>query len=367
MAEPLKNIFSRPLLETFSQTLQLAWPPFDQEAFLNRVFDAGWEQLELKQRMRHIAHCLRAALPETYPEALGVVVKTTEKLLGERGESMAFEYSFLPDFVEVYGLDDPERSIPALEVITRWCSAEFAIRPFLLRYPERMYPQMIAWSGHESAMVRRLASEGFRPRLPWGMGVPALKRDPSPVLPVLENLKADPSETVRRSVANNLNDISKDHPELALSIARRWYGERPETDRLVRHALRGLLKKGHAAALAHFGFEQEPEGISVERLSAPDAVLLGGSMTFSFTVKNTAPEPRQIRLEYGIDFLTGTGKTSVKVFKIKELTLAPGQSEALERRQRFTDFTTRKHYAGRHRLRILVNGKAFAAQIFHLT
>lgn len=366
MPEPLKNIFSRLLLEDFAKTLQSVRPAFDEKVFLSRVFDAGWEQRELKQRMRHIAQCLRAGLPDDYPAALEIVVKTTEKLLSERGESMAFDHCFVPDFVEVYGADEPGLSIPALEVITRWCSAEFAVRPFLLRYPERMYPQMLRWAEHGSAMVRRLASEGFRPRLPWGMGIPALKRDPSPVLPVLEKLKADPAETVRRSVANNLNDISKDHPALALEIASRWQGQSPETDRVVRHALRGLLKKGHADALARFGFGQEISGIIVENLSAPDALVIGGTLIFSFSVKNTADEPRQIRLEYGIDYLTGSGKISSKVFKIKETTLAAGQSENIERRQRFTDFTTRKHYPGIHRLRILVNGKAAAEQEFQL-
>jgi 3-methyladenine DNA glycosylase AlkC len=366
MAEPLKNIFSRPLLEGFAQTVNAVWKPFDQKDFLHRIFDAGWEQRELKQRMRHIAISLRAVLPDTYPAALEVVVNTTEKLLAERGESMAFDHCFLPDFVEVFGAEDPGRSVPALAVITRWCSAEFAIRPFLLQYPERMYPQMLAWSAHGSEMVRRLASEGFRPRLPWGMGIPALKRDPSPILPVLEKLKADPSETVRRSVANNLNDISKDHPALALDIARRWHGQNPATDRLVRHALRGLLKKGHAEALAQFGFEQEVTGIVLENLSAPDTVALGGVLEFSFSVKNTAAEARQIRLEYGIDYLTGSGKISPKVFKIKEMRLAPGQAEMIKRHQRLTDFTTRKHYAGEHRLRILVNGKAVLEKGFTL-
>ena len=366
MPEPLKNMFSRPLLENFSQQVYTVWPSFDRTAFLDRVFDPAWAQRELKQRMRHIAESLRAGLPPAYPAALDVVTGVAEQWLRTHGEGMKFEYCFIPDFVEVYGLDDPERSIPALALVTRWCSAEFAVRPFLRRYPERMYPQMLAWSADASPMVRRLASEGFRPRLPWGMGVPALKRDPSPVLAVLENLKADPDETVRRSVANNLNDISKDHPTLALDIARRWLGQHPDTDRLLRHALRGLLKKGHADALAQFGFDQELSGIAVEHLKVSAAVAVGGVLDFSFSVKNTSGTGRQIRLEYGIDYRTGSGKTSVKVFKIKEMTLGAGQSDANRKSQRFTDFTTRKHYPGTHRLRILVNGKEMAEKAFEV-
>lgn len=364
MAEPLKNIFSRPLVEGFAQTMQTVWPPFDRDAFAESVFDSGWEQLELKQRMRRIAESLGGALPAKYPAAINIVVHATEHLIRQHGEKLTFEYCFLPDFVEVFGQEYPDASIPALETITRWSSAEFAVRPFLLRYPERMYPQMLAWSKHSSPMVRRLSSEGFRPRLPWGMGVPVLKRDPAPILPVLENLKADPAETVRRSVANCLNDISKDHPDLALDIARRWHGRHSDTDWIVRHALRGLLKKGHAEALARFGFDRDVAGIVVENLEAPDSVSLGGELVFSFLVKNTTNNPQPIRLEYGIDYLTGSGKVSPKIFKIKEMILGAAQTETIQKRQRFTDFTTRKHYAGGHRLRVLVNGKEVSERGF---
>lgn len=366
MAEPLKNMFSRQLLSSFSGQVRFIWPDFDENSFLSAVFDEHWPQLELKQRMRHIALCLRKVLPENYEAALDVLVHTTTVMIAGQGEKMAFEYSFLPDFVEVFGLEHPDRSLQALETITRWSSAEFAVRPFLLRYPDQVYAQMLRWSEHLSPLVRRLSSEGFRPRLPWGMGIPALKRAPSPILPVLENLKADPAETVRRSVANNLNDISKDHPELALEIARRWSGHNPQTNWIVRHALRGLLKKGNATALAQFGFNQDADGILVENLSAPASVPLGGDLEFHFRVKNTADTPHQVRLEYGIDYRTGSGKTSRKVFRIKETTLQPGQSESIRKRQRFIDLTTRKHFAGRHVLRVLVNGREMADQVFTL-
>lgn len=364
MPEPLKNMFSRPLLESIAREVHSVQPDFPVQQFLAEVFGAGWDALELKQRVRHISHSLRAALPEDYGEAVRVLVRLAERWIAQEGEKMTFEHIFMPDFVQVYGLDHPDASLPALETMTRWSSAEFAVRPFLVRYPERMYAQMLVWSHHSSPLVRRLSSEGFRPRLPWGMGVPALKRDPSPILPVLENLKNDPAETVRRSVANNLNDIAKDHPALVLDIARRWQGLSPATDWVLRHASRGLLKKGHAEALAHFGFEQGVQGIAVEHLQCSDPVHIGGTLEFSFSVKNEGAAAVPLRLEYGIDYLTGSGKTSSKVFKIKEMTLGVGQSEAVARRQRFTDFTTRKHFAGTHRLRILVNGQALAEKTF---
>lgn len=366
MAEPLKNIFSRRLIEPFAAEIQAAWPKFPTQNFLNQVFDSNWENLELKQRVRHISHVLRAQLPAAYPDALEIVVKTTQRYLDRHGEKLTFEYTFLPDFVETHGPDYPDASIPALETLTQWSSAEFAVRPFLLRYPERMHAQMLHWSGHKSPMVRRLSSEGIRPRLPWGMGVPMLKKDPSPILPILENLKNDPVETVRRSVANNLNDIAKDHPELVLSIADRWLGHSAETDWVVRHACRGLLKKGNAAALAHFGFQKGVAGIEISNLDFSKKVRLGGRLEFSFAVTNTEPSAAQIRLEYGIDYQTLSGKTSTKVFKIKELTLGAGESIQIARHQGFQDFTTRKHYVGKHVLRVLVNGAELAESEFEV-
>ncbi|MBC7777427.1 MAG: DNA alkylation repair protein [Phycisphaerae bacterium] len=366
MAEPLKNIFSRTLLEPFTAELRYVWEAFPTEDFLHQVFNDEWEARELKQRIRHISHALRMHLPQDYPVALDIVTKTTERYLDRHGDNLSFHYIFLPDFIEAWGLEHPEESIAAIETITRWSSAEFTVRPFLRRYPERMYAQMLHWSQHPSAMVRRLSSEGIRPRLPWGMGVPALKLDPSPILPILENLKNDAAETVRRSVANNLNDIAKDHPELVLSMAERWLGQSLETDWIVRHACRGLLKKGNAAALAHFGFQKGLQGIEISDFKIADKVSIGWRLDFSFSVKNTAAQFAQIRLEYGIDYQTLSGKTSSKVFKIKELVVDGGQSVNIMRHQSFQDFTTRKHYVGKHKLRILMNGAELAQAEFEV-
>lgn len=367
MAEPLKAIFSLPLMQNFAADVQKAWSPFSIQNFVNQIFTPEWESLELKQRIRHISHTMRAHLPPEYPEALSVVLKTTQRYLDEQGEKMAFEHLFLPDFVEVHGLEHPEISLNALETITRWISAEFAIRPFLLRYPEQTQAQMLAWSEHQSPMVRRLSTEGSRPRLPWGMGIPALKRDPSPNLPILERLKNDPAETVRRSVANHLNDITKDHPDLVLNLAQRWLGQTPETDWVVRHACRGLLKKGNARALSFFGFQKGVKGVAITDFNCPKTVAIGARLEFDFVVKNESSQGVTLRLEYGIDYQTLSGKISQKVFKIKELILKGDSEEAIARSQRFQDFTTRKHFSGVHVLRILVNGVALAEGEFEVS
>jgi 3-methyladenine DNA glycosylase AlkC len=366
MPEPLKNMFSHALIQPFAADIEAVYPYFDEKTFLNHVFDSRWETLELKQRVRRISEVLRHSLPAEYPRALNLLVQTTERYIQKHGEKLTFEYTFLPDFVEAYGVSYPDESIPALEILTRWSSAEFAVRPFLLQYPERMYSRMLEWSKHESPMVRRLSSEGIRPRLPWGMGVPALKRDPSPIFPILENLKNDPAETVRRSVANNLNDIAKDHPEKVLALAEKWLGHSAATDWVVRHACRGLLKKGNALALAHFGFKKELEGMEVHALRCTQRVPIGGQMGFSFSLENKSDEVAPIRLEYRIDYQTLSGKISTKVFKIKELSLHPGQMLPVEKTQSFKDFTTRKHYPGTHKLFILVNGKALSEYEFEV-
>lgn len=367
MPEPLKNIFSQRLIIPFAGVVQKVWPVFAPEQFLQTVFDSQYEKLELKQRTKHIAHSLRVCLPQNCREALEIVTKVAQYYIDQHGEKLTFEWIFLPEFIEMHGVDDPDASIPAIETVTRWSSCEFTVRPYLLKYPERMHAQMLAWSHHSSPMVRRLSSEGIRPRLPWGMGVPALKRDPSPILPILENLKQDPAETVRRSVANNLNDIAKEHPQIVLDIAQRWLGQHPDTDWVIRHACRGLLKKGNAQALAFFGFEKGVNDVEVTTLQHNPEVAIGNVLDFSFNLQNLADTPQSLRLEYQIDYQTLSGKISSKVFKIKEMELAANASVQIERHQRFQDFTTRKHYPGVHVLRILVNGTPLAEGQFMVT
>lgn len=362
----LKDIYSPELLADFAKVLRKVRPDFSATTFQDQVFDRKWQGLELKERMRHISDCLHRLLPDDFATATSILVDTTEHFIQEQGEKMAFEYGFLPDFVERFGLEQPEVSVPALERMTRWTSAEFAVRPYLRDYPERMYTQMQEWARHESPFVRRLASEGFRPRLPWGMGIPVLKRRPELILPVLEQLKVDPAETVRRSVANNLNDISKDHPERVLDIAGRWLGDNPNTDWIVRHACRGLLKKGHPTALKLFGFDPDLETITIHGFQCDASVRIGERFHFSFSLLNQGSQSVMIRLEYAIDYQTLSGKISRKVFKISEFEIAAGEERLFSKDQRFEDFTTRKHYPGSHRLGILMNGREMAKGEFEV-
>jgi hypothetical protein len=196
------------------------------------------------------------------------------------------------------------------------------------------------------------------------MGIPALKKIPDPILPILENLKTDPSEYVRRSVANNLNDIAKDHPELVLKIVKRWLGKHPDTDKIIKHGCRTLLKKGDEHALILHGFNsQSRAGVTTFSLSKKK-IKIGDSLNFEFDFVNREKSATNFRLEYAIDYLTSTGKTSRKIFKITESNFLPGQPISLQRKQSFRNLTTRKHFKGRHLLTILANGKKVAAKEF---
>jgi 3-methyladenine DNA glycosylase AlkC len=359
MAELLKHRYTPQYIAEVARAVAAESPRFDAAAFTRSVLGDGWSELELKDRMHRIAAALHAHLPGSYRQQLAVLKRAAPPFGG-------FEAMFFPDFVEQFGRDDVEASLDALEHFTRFSSSEFAVRPFIAADPERMLARLLHWAGSRDEHLRRLASEGSRPRLPWGMRLPLLIADPAPLVPILETLRADPSEMVRRSVANSLNDIAKDHPAFVLDLARRWHGESTATDALLKHACRTLLKRGDAGALRLFGHD---DGARVEvsgfRLAAA-RLPIGGTLGFGFTVALAQGEPAKLRLEYAVDFVKASGGTSRKVFKIGERRYDAGERARIERRHRFTDFSTRKHYPGAHRIAVIVNGVERAARTVKL-
>ena len=350
--EPLKNMYSTQVITDLATDLQTVYPAFLTEAFIASVMDDTWESLELKARMRQITLCLGKYLPSDYPKAISIINEAI-KTQGSWLESFCLYY---PDFVEMFGQDPAhwDISIEALGYYTRYASSEFAVRPFIIHHEQRMMAQMLVWSTSEDEHQRRLASEGCRPALPWGQALTKYKKDPSPILPILENLKNDTSLFVRKSVANNLNDISKTHPDLVLEIARRWYGQTDHTDWIVKHALRTLLKKGHVEALSIFGYFGS-DSLSIADFQLDNAKLaIGESLGFSFTVCATADT--KLRLEYAIDYMKANGKHSRKIFKISELPFSAGQRKTYHKQHHMADLSTRKHYAGEHMVTVIVNG-----------
>lgn len=360
MAEPLKAMYNEGFLRSFGRILQGAYDTFDIEGFVAEAMREPWEELELKARMRRITETLGTYLPARYEQALAVLYEVDKECTG-------FPYLIFPDFVEVYGQAEEHwaLSVAALERFTQGSSAEFAVRPFLLRDPQRMMEQMLVWSRHSNEHVRRLASEGCRPRLPWGQALPVFKRDPSPVLPVLEQLKDDPSLYVRKSVANNLNDIAKDHPGVVIGIARRWMGSSTRTNWIVRHGCRSLIRKADPEVMAIFGYAEEEDHTPLVAAAAlsvdPDVLRIGESCVLSYELRVRDGEPVRIRVEYGIDFVKAGGKTSRKLFLLSDKTVPGGAMESAVRTHRWADLTTRRHYPGGHRIVLLVNGREVAS------
>jgi 3-methyladenine DNA glycosylase AlkC len=365
MSSLLKDIYSVGFYNSFAAVLATVIPTFDKERYLSLTFTGEFENMALKERMRHNATVLHEFMPDDYLKAVKVMEKIITSLRERQFGVDSLAMMFLPDYIEVYGLDHYEHSVKALEFVTQFVSCEFAVRPFLLKYTDKMLAQMLEWSLHESYKVRRFASEGSRPRLPWAMAIPALKKDPAAVLLILENLKNDPSEWVRRSVANNLNDISKDHPAVMMTIARKWHGISKETDAIIKHGCRTLLKQGHMEVLNHYGLESKSLTMAGFSVLTP-GVKIGESLEFAFSVSNDHTEPQTVRLEYGVYYNKANGQLTKKVFKISERIYQPGEKAQISRKQSFKLITTRRFYPGKHQLSVIINGEEKEIKTFDI-
>lgn len=357
MAERLKDMFfTQDSINAFANAIRSHYPAFDKSQFLELMFDESFEKKELLDKMKHTTQCLHDTLPKSYKDALNILIKAAPDVKG-------FEAMALPDFVAKYGIDHWDLSLAALGHFTKYYSSELAVRPFLDKDPKKGMAQMAAWAEDKNPKVRRLASEGCRPRLPWAMALPKFKKDPRPIFPILEKLKNDDSEDVRRSVANNLNDISKDNPELALTICEKWHGQSENVDKIVKHACRTMLKAGNSRALAIFGYS-DPSLVAVKNLKLDKKVLsIGDNLAFSFDL--TVVDKSKVRLEYAVYFVKARGKLSKKVFKIMEKIYDKG-TYSITRKQSFQEQTTRKHYAGTHQIAIIANGEEKARNSFDL-
>jgi 3-methyladenine DNA glycosylase AlkC len=361
----LKDIYSPSFYNRLAPVLQQAIPGFDTQDFLKRIYTPDFEKKELKERMRHTTQVLHHFMPKNFAEAAPLLEAIITGLRSSHFAEDGLAFIFLPDYIECYGLDDYDTAIQSLEYVTQFVSCEFAVRPFLLKYTDAMMQQMLLWSKYESYKVRRFASEGCRPRLPWAMAIPALKKDPTTVLAVLENMKNDPHEWVRRSVANNLNDIAKDHPDVVLATAKKWKGISTATDAIIKHGCRTLLKQGHPEILKLYGLDSTEIHISGFEVLTP-TVPMGESVEFAFTVENSSNTIQTVRLEYGLYFKKAKGQLARKVFKISERIYQPGEVSAVVRRQSFKPITTRVYYPGGHQVSIIINGQEKEIKDFEL-
>jgi 3-methyladenine DNA glycosylase AlkC len=357
MSAPLlKNLIDAAFIQRLGEACQERHPSFEPERFLAAVLDKNYPALELKGRIRHVASMLYQELALPFDQACAVLKPVSSQFPGIPG-------FVFPEVIEQFGLDHPEVALESLGHFTQFSTSEFAIRPFICRYPEFTLAQLMRWARSDNHHLRRLASEGCRPRLPWGQALTQFKQDPTPLLPILEQLKQDSSDYVRRSVANHLNDISKDQPQLMLKICQRWFGEHPDTDWIIKHALRGLLKQRHPVALQLFGYQ--PVAVQTQLELAKNSVAMGERLHFSLKLQLTAAQQGKLRLEYAIDFASKTGKARHKVFQWLERVVNEPEL-VIQRSYQFKDLTTRKHYPGEHRLSIIVNGQVVTSQTFML-
>ncbi|MEO8534187.1 MAG: DNA alkylation repair protein [Flavobacterium sp.] len=351
----IKDIYSVAFYEKFSQAVAEVHPEFDKQKFIDTIYESDFAQKEWKERMKHTTVVLHQFMPQDFKEAVALVDKIIKNLRKNNLTDGNLAFIFFADYIEIYGLDDFKTSVKAFVSITQFISCEFAVRPFILKYKEKMIAEMVQWSLHENHHVRRLASEGSRPRLPWAMAIPFLKKDPASMLPILENLKNDSSEYVRRSVANNLNDITKDNPHIVLEIAAKWKGFSKETDGIIKHGCRTLLKQGHPEILSHYGLESSNIELSDFEIKTP-LVKIGDYLQFQFHLKNINDEPRTVRLEYAVHYKKAKGHLAKKVFKISEKVYPSNQLIKVERNQSFKIITTRVFHTGIHELSIIING-----------
>ncbi len=361
-----KNIYDRAFFDLLNSSLEVVIPHFNKREFLQTIFDADWEQRELKQRMRHISTILKNHLSNSYLQSVEQLIALIEHLKYKGIFEKSVEFMFIPDFIEQYGINYFDISVSAFEHITKFTSCEFAVRPFIVKYEKSMMSQMQYWAKHPNHKVRRLASEGCRPRLPWAMALPSLKKNPSQILPILESLKTDSSAFVRRSIANNLNDISKDNPNIVIGIASKWRNISPETDWIVKHGCRTLLKHGNREVMQMFGFGSvEQLEIGYFRL-ASEQVQIGENLEFEFQLTNQLEKTTKIRLEYGIYYKKANDLLSKKVFKISEKEYHSKSKSTIHRKHSFKPITTRKFYQGIHKLSLIVNGYELQEKEFEL-
>lgn len=379
MPEAFKHLINPQTAALAGLNLQRAWPAFDRQRFERRATH-GLDALEFKARAMQLADALQATLPAHFADAAAVLEASLADPipLDAAGEPTSLSGAHsdgglsgwvvwsMGEFVVRQGMADVPRALACLHALTQRFSAEFAIRPFIQQHPEATLTTLQQWVSDPSAHVRRLVSEGSRPRLPWGLRLQALVIDPTPTLPLLRTLQDDASAYVRRSVANHLNDIAKDHPDLVAQ----WVQEHQQPasahrTALLRHASRSLIKQGHAPTLQAWGLGLGLQGHAVLSLST-DHARVGEDVGLHVTLHSTAHAPQPLVVDYAVHHVRANGSTSPKMFKGWKLTLEPQATYTLDKRHSLRPVTTRQLYPGRHRVDLQINGQTCASACFEL-
>ena len=375
MAEPFKNLINVAGVHDIARHLRRVWPGFDAKAF-ERLALHDLDALELKARAMQLADALEATLPADFAAAAGVIEaslappprgEALDELRGHPDGLAGWPLWPMGEFVARRGLGTPERALQTLREITQRFTAEWAIRPFIVTHPQRVYATLQRWTADPSPHVRRLVSEGSRPRLPWGLQLKSLIADPSPTLPLLRALQDDESEYVRRSVANHLNDIAKDHPGLVVQwLAEHLPGAPAPRRQLLKHASRTLIKQGHPQVMKAWGLGQALNG-TLQFSVSPKRVRIGDSLTLQLTLVSTSARAQALQIDYAVHHVKASGASSPKVFKGWSLNLAPQATLSLTKRHSMRVVTTRRYHPGRHEVDVRINGRVLAQAEFQLS
>jgi 3-methyladenine DNA glycosylase AlkC len=359
MAEALKDMFNKSYYKNLAVELNKNYKQFNADTFVKDLMINN-DALSLNQRLRNTSIVLKKHLPSDYKKSIEILSRTIPQLNG------GYTTLVFPDFVGLYGHEHFTISMEALKYFTQFGSSEFAIREYLKRDFSKTIKVMEKWATDKNHHVRRLASEGSRPRLPWSFKLDAVIKNPEVTSTILETLKQDTELYVKKSVANHLNDISKDNSDWMLNTVSKWDTQNPNTQWIVKHASRTLIKKGNTQSLSLFGFEKSAKVDVTNFKISKKTLKLGETFEFSFDVVSQKNKNQKLAIDYVIYYQKKSSEISPKVFKLKELNLDASNSTSIQKKHRFEDFTTRKHYSGKHAIEIVINGTAIAKKEFEL-
>lgn len=373
--EPLKNIYNPKSIKKIAQQISLKYNDFNEEEFLKYSLK-NLNKKEMKERVKHLASAYKCFLPTNFKKATKILLATLGDEIDHEnnewdGQSSEGLSGFLiwphTQFIEDYGQSDFETSIKALYEMTKRFTAEFAIRPFIEKNPKEIYKILNTWSTDPNHHVRRLVSEGTRPNLPWGIKVNYIQKNLKRNISLIEKLKYDDSEYVRRSVANHLNDISRIDEELMIATCQKWAKDKKVNKKIIRHASRTLLKKGQPEILALHGYHPLVKIDLTKKQTSPKSIKLGDSLNIDLRIKSRSNISEKLLIEAKVYFLKNNGEHSPKVFRLKDVTIKEKETLNINKDIKFKPVTTRKHYAGTQYIEILINGKSFGKEGFKLT
>ena len=364
----MKDGLGQTAIDRIGGTLKKIVSDFDVKGFRKEALK-GLEDLELKERVHHLIEVLADYLPKDFESTASILSQVPESWDSGDSDDPLSGFAAWPliDYIPANGIDDPELALPLLRRLTPLFSAEFAIRPFIKEHVKVTFKHLEEWLDDADHHVRRLVSEGTRPRLPWGIRLKEFVRDPSPILPLLEKLKDDPSEYVRRSVANNLNDIAKDHPDVVIKTCRRWQkGADKNRKWVIRHATRTLVKAGHPKVFGLLGFTDSPQ-LKVQSFKTDrKRISVGEKMKFTVELQSTGTKKQRLVVDYAVHFMKANGQQKPKVFKLKTIELESGETLEITKQHPFLPITTRVYYSGDHSIELLVNGQPYGIVDFEL-